>query len=119
MVEHNLAKVGVASSSLVSRSKSKSLVIDGAFLLSPIMLPALELDQIDYVCRVATFSGFNKNINSKASFRPGYGLRVVMEFDLIFESVYQYSTFRRQVVYASRGVNCHSGCGVADCLSDC
>ena len=23
-----------------------------------------------------------------------------------------------KVVYASRGVNCHSGSGVADCLSD-
>ena len=32
LVEHNLAKVGVASSSLVSRSKFKSLVISGAFL---------------------------------------------------------------------------------------
>ena len=62
---------------------------------------------------------FYKDLNSKAPFGPGCGLRVVMEFDLIFESVYQYSIFRRQVVYASRGVNCHSGCGVADCLSDC
>ena len=90
MVEHNLAKVGVASSSLVSRSKFKSLVIDGAFLLSPIMFRVLELDQIDYVCRVATFSGFNKDINITTSSRPGCGLRVAMEFDLIFESVYQY-----------------------------
>jgi hypothetical protein len=35
LVEHNLAKVGVASSSLVSRSNLKSLVIDGAFLFLP------------------------------------------------------------------------------------
>jgi hypothetical protein len=60
LVEHNLAKVGVASSSLVSRSKFKSLVIDGAFLLSPITLRVLGLDQINHVCRVATFSGLKK-----------------------------------------------------------
>ena len=35
LVEHNLAKVGVASSSLVSRSNLKSLVIDEAFLFPP------------------------------------------------------------------------------------
>ena len=33
LVEHNLAKVGVASSNLVSRSKSKSLGLTRGFLL--------------------------------------------------------------------------------------
>jgi hypothetical protein len=63
------------------------------YLLS---LRVLELDQVDCLCRVANFSGFNTEMNSKASFRAGCGLRVVMDFDLIFESAHQYSSFQSQ-----------------------
>ena len=40
LVEHNLAKVGVASSSLVSRSKFSSLDFSGLFFLQGNLEPA-------------------------------------------------------------------------------
>ena len=51
LVEHNLAKVGVASSSLVSRSQKKASSADGAFFVSG----AVENARAGNIWRLAQF----------------------------------------------------------------
>ncbi len=85
LVEHNLAKVGVASSSLVSRSQ-KSLSVRGLFLFIPSTLSRLPAPIISYQYNFAC-----QSMNETALIHCRDELNSTSFFQLITPSGSQYS----------------------------